>query len=282
MPPTPWAEVTFQSRPAALFMAQQSGLKPNPAAPVPSTGPGLGRRARRAGLLGMPSKYPEEPWVGVGVGEAPPRARAGKAGRGQVRDRGGGAVPTVTGQGPALSIPWLASGFSALVWVTCEVTSDATSLGSPPSWPLSLHFPKAPVIQPHSQPMCKPPQTPEGQFWAGPSPLGCSTTLPGTPAREAPSSMDALPQQDHSSFPIPVCPAPHPEVWPPACLAWCQAPCWSGVQISGAFVKMQILRLALDLGIPRVGPGVCPSECSWCRVDTVAGASGVACHRTPH
>lgn len=119
------------------------------------------------------------------MGGAPPRARAGKAGKGQVRDHGGGSVPTITGQGPALSIPWLASGFSALVWVTCEVISDATSLGCPPSWPLSLHFPKAPVIQPHSQPMCKPPKplrANSGQvlpLWAVPSP--CLVPLLGKP-----------------------------------------------------------------------------------------------------
>lgn len=44
--PTPRAEVTFQSQLAALFMAWQSGLKPNPKAPVPS---GM---AGRAGLTG--------------------------------------------------------------------------------------------------------------------------------------------------------------------------------------------------------------------------------------
>lgn len=50
--PTPQAEVTFQSQPAALFMSRWSGLKPNPTAPVPSAEP----RARQEGREGWPTE----------------------------------------------------------------------------------------------------------------------------------------------------------------------------------------------------------------------------------
>lgn len=56
--PHPWAEVTFQSQPAALFMSRRSDLKPKPKAPVPSAeprawpteGPSLARATARAGV----------------------------------------------------------------------------------------------------------------------------------------------------------------------------------------------------------------------------------------
>lgn len=102
--PNPGAEVTFQSQPTALFISWWSGLKPNPTAPVPSAEP----KAWQEGQEDWPTGDAFQKPRGPGCHHRPGQGRLARVRSETVEGRGTTQPP---GHGPALSIPWLASGF---------------------------------------------------------------------------------------------------------------------------------------------------------------------------
>lgn len=117
-PHPPVAEVTFQSQPAALFMAS-TALKPNPTAPVPSSS--------------LRTVFPKAEGGGWGWKPAPAA----------VRHHGGAAHSHLS---RALPSPSTAQPPSA-----CHRRRPFRALGSPPP-SQSLHLPQALAILPRGQP----------------------------------------------------------------------------------------------------------------------------------